>query len=427
MVIDDAYELPPDAGFVQNSEFDRQLGYRRRSMLIVPMVDHREFVTGVLVFINRKSDQNIQLTSAAAVDRYVLRYTAREAVLARSLAGQAAVSIENARLYAQIEHIFQSFVKAAVTAIDQRDPATAGHSVRVATLTTALAEAVQRQGHGAYRDVSFTREQMRELYFAALLHDFGKIAVPEDVLTKAKKLPSALWERVDARFDLISRTLEVEYLRKRQSLLSSAADGRQRLDLFEAEFVEQRRQVARMRDVIRAANEPAIQPEVPAAELLEIAEHTFEGPDGSVVPFLTPHELHYLRLPKGSLDERERAQIRSHVAATHRYLIEIPWTENLINVPNYSYEHHEKLDGSGYPMKLRGEEIPIQARILTIADIFDALTASDRPYKAAVAPEKALEMIQAEASGGKLDAELVRVMVESRVYRRILDEDWHRL
>jgi 3',5'-cyclic-nucleotide phosphodiesterase len=199
------------------------------------------------------------------------------------------------------------------------------------------------------------------------------------------------------------------------------------LDLFEAEFVEQRRQVARMRDVIRAANEPAIQPEVPAAELLEIAEHTFEGPDGSVVPFLTPHELHYLRLPKGSLDERERAQIRSHVAATHRYLIEIPWTENLINVPNYSYEHHEKLDGSGYPMKLRGEEIPIQARILTIADIFDALTASDRPYKAAVAPEKALEMIQAEASGGKLDAELVRVMVESRVYRRILDEDWHRL
>jgi HD-GYP domain-containing protein (c-di-GMP phosphodiesterase class II) len=427
IVIDDAYELPPDAGFVQNVEFDRQLGYRRRSMLIVPMVDHRDHVAGVLVFINRKSDPSVKITSKTAADRYVLRYTAREVALARSLASQAAVSIENARLYAQIEHIFQSFVKAAVTAIDQRDPTTAGHSVRVAALTTALADAVQRQGRGAYRDVKFTREQMRELYFAALLHDFGKIAVREDVLTKAKKLPPALWERVDARFDLISRTLEVEYLRKRASLLSSDANARQAADRFEAEFVEQRHQLARMHDAVRAANEPAILPEVPAAELVEIAKHSFEAPDGSVTPYLTPDELHYLQLPKGSLDARERAQVQSHVAETHRYLIEIPWTENLINLPEYSYEHHEKLDGSGYPMKLRGEEIPIQARMMTIADIFDALTASDRPYKRAVAPEKALEIIQAEASAGKLDAELVRVMVEGRVYRRVLDEDWHRL
>jgi hypothetical protein len=268
---------------------------------------------------------------------------------------------------------------------------------------------------------------MRELYFAALLHDFGKIAVREDVLMKAKKLPPALWERVDARFDLISRTLEVECLRKRERLVSWDANTRPAADRFDAELAEQRDQLTRMRDAVRVANEPDVLPEAPAAELLEIATHTFEGPDGSVMPYLTPDELHYLRLPKGSLDARERAQIQSHVEETHRYLIQIPWTESLINLPDYSYEHHEKLDGSGYPRKLRGEEIPIQARMMTIADIFDALTASDRPYKPAVSPEKALEILRAEASAGRLDAELVRVMVESRVYKRILDEDWHGL
>lgn len=203
VVIDDAYELPADADYTRNAAFDERYGYRLRSMLIVPMVDHHARMVGVLVLVNRVSDPTARITSMAAADRYVLPYTRREVRLARSLAGQAAVSIENARLYAQIEHIFESFVKAAVTAIDDRDPATSGHSIRVAELTVALANAVQRDGRGAFRDLRFTRPQIRELRYAALLHDFGKLSVHEDVLVKAKKLPPVLWERINGRFDLI--------------------------------------------------------------------------------------------------------------------------------------------------------------------------------------------------------------------------------
>ena len=193
-------------------------------MLVVPMLDHLDHLVGVLLFANRKTDPSARITNRKDADQYVMPYTEHEVSLARSLAGQAAVSIENARLYARIEEILESFVKASVSAIDLRDPTTAGHSVRVAALTTAIATAVERCGRGRYRDVRFTRTQMRELRFAALLHDFGKITVHEDVLVKAKKLPPVLWERVSARFDLIRRTIELEQYRRRASLRCSNED-----------------------------------------------------------------------------------------------------------------------------------------------------------------------------------------------------------
>ena len=422
VIIDDAHELPPDAGF--DPDVDRQFAYRLRSMLIVPMIDHLDRLIGMLVLVNRKSDPAARITSTLDADRYVLPYTGRQLHLAHSLAGQAAVSIENARLYAQIERTLTSVVKGAVTAIDQRDPTTAGHSVRVAALTTGLAEAVQREGRGSYRDVRFTRQEMRELRFAALLHDIGKITVHEDVLIKAKKLPPVLWERVDARFDLIRRTVEVEYLRARARLLPSTPEARQEATRLEAEFAAQLEEVQRFQDVVRAANEPTVLSEPPVPALLEIAQRRFERPDHGVMPYLTPDELHYLQIPRGTLDERERAEVESHVEATYRYLIGIPWTEDLKNLATYAYEHHESLDGTGYPRRLRGEDIPLQSRMITIADIFDALTAADRPYKPAVPPEKALEILQVEANAGRLDSELVRIMMDSQVYRKVLDEDW---
>jgi hypothetical protein len=317
-----------------------------------------------------------------------------------------------------------SVVTGAVTAIDQRDPTTAGHSVRVAALTTGLAEAVQREGRGSYRHVRFTRQEMRELRLAALLHDIGKITVHEDILIKAKKLPPVLRERVDARFDLIRRTLEVEYLTARAKLLPPTPETRQEATRLEAEFAARLEEVQRFQDVVRAANEPTVLSESPAPELLAIAQRRFERPDHTVMPYLTPDELHYLRIPRGTLDERERAEFESHVESTYQYLIGIPWTRDLKNLATYAYEHHERLDGTGYPRKLRGEDIPLQSRMITIADIFDALTAADRPYKPAVPPEKALEILQGEANAGGLDSELVRIMMDSQVYRKVLDEDW---
>jgi HD-GYP domain-containing protein (c-di-GMP phosphodiesterase class II) len=426
-VIDDVYELPPDGGLAPDPDFERQFNYRMRSMLIVPMVDHLDRLVGVLVMVNRKSDPTAKITNKIAADRYCLRYTSRQLHLARSLAGQAAVSIENARLYAQIDNALTKFVKAAVTGIDQRDPATAGHSVRTAALTTAFAAAVERESHGPYRDVRFTREEMRELYFAALLHDVGKVAVPEEVLMKAKKLPPALWERVDARFDLIRRTIEVDYLKKRASLVCSKANAGPQAVRLEAEYVARLEEIQRFQDVVRSANEPMVLLEQSPAELLDIAQHTFERPDRTTMPYLTADELHYLQIPKGSLDAWERAEVESHVEATYQFLIQIPWTKDLKHLATYAYEHHEKLDGSGYPRKLTGRDIPVQSRLLTIADIFDALTESDRPYKAAVPPQKALDILQSEARAGRLDSELVRIMVESQVYRRVVEEDWHQL
>jgi HD-GYP domain-containing protein (c-di-GMP phosphodiesterase class II) len=393
----------------------------------VPMLDHLDHLVGVLLFANRKTDPNARITNRKDADRHVLPYTEREVSLVRSLAGQAAVSIENARLYSQIEQILESFVKASVSAIDLRDPTTAGHSLRVSALTTAIATAVERCARGRYRDVCFTPVQMRELRFAALLHDFGKITVHEDVLVKAKKLPPVLWERVSARFELIRRTMELEYYKQRASPRCLNEDEKVAGACLEEELTARLQQLEHIWTVVRNANQPAVLPAEPAAELSDIATLTFRRGDGSVAPYLTADELHFLQLPRGTLDEAERAEIESHAEETYRFLVNIPWTDDLGSLVTFASSHHEKLDGSGYPRRLKGAEIPVQVRMMTIADIFDALTASDRPYKPAVPADKALDIIRAEATAGRLDPDLVDIMIESQVYRRILEEDWRQL
>jgi hypothetical protein len=172
------------------------------------------------------------------------------------------------------------------------------------------------------------------------------------------------------------------------------------------------KELERCRAVVHAANEPSAPDAGTAAELLDVAQRTYERPDGTIAPYLTAEELHYLRIPNGTLDDDERAEIESHVTATHRYLSNIPWTDDLKNVTTFASGHHELLNGSGYPRHLAGDDIPLQTRIITVADVFDALTASDRPYKPSIAPEKALEIMRAEAAAGRLDAELVKVLAE---------------
>ena len=410
VVVADVYDLPRDADFERGIAFDERYGYRRRSMLVVPMVDQLDHVLGVLVFVNRKTDPNARITSKEAADRYVIPYSDREVRLARLLASQGAVAIENVKLYAQIERTLESFVAASVSAIDMRDPAMAGHSLRVAALATGLAEAVERSGDGPFRDVRFTPRQLRELRFAALLHDFGKVAVREDVLLKAKKLPPVLWERIDGRFNVIRRTMELEFCRTRAK--AGAADA-------DAALTARLEALERDRQVLREANEPSVFDAPPPAGLREIAQRTFEQCDGTIATYLTPEELHFLLLRMGTLDDREHAEIQSHVTKTFLFLSNIPWTDDLKNLVTYTYGHHEKLNGSGYPRHLTSDEIPIQTRLITIADTFDALTASDRAYKPAVPVDRALDILRSEAEAGRLDSDLVKVMTESRAYQLI--------
>ena len=427
VAVADAYNPPADVPFVADTRFERLYGYYRKSILAVPMLDHVGRLVGVLAFVNRKSDPTAVVRTKEDADRYVLPYTAREVSLVRSLASQAAVSIENARLYMQIEQILESVVKASVSAIDERDPATAGHSLRVSALTTGIAEAVERAGRGRYRDTRFTSKQMRELRFAALLHDFGKVTVHEDVLMKAKKLPPVLWERVLTRFELIRTTMERDYYKQLASLRLSGDDENATRARLEQELTTQLDQLEHMWAVVREANEPTVVHERAVAELSDIATRTFPRRFDDGQRYLTPEELRFLQIPYGTLDDAERAEVESHAEQTYRFLARIPWTEDLGHLGDFALSHHEKLDGSGYPRGLKGDEIPVQVRMITIADIFDALTEQNRPYKPAVPAEKALDIIRAEATAGRLDRDLVDIMIESQVYRRILEEDWRGL
>jgi len=427
VVVADAESLPPGSPFEANAEFERRYGYPARSMMALPMLTQRGEVLGVVFFINRKSDPHISIMAHEDADRYIVPFSDRQVELARSLASMAAVSIENARLYDEIEHILESLVKAAVSAVDARDPATAGHSVRVAALTTGLAEAVQRSNRGAYRNLRFTREQMRALQFAALLHDIGKVAVREDVLTKAKKLPPVLWERIESRFRLIRLTLELDYFKRRANMCRPGVGESPDAARSPAELAGQLVDVDRQLEIVRDANEPSMLPGPPNTALVEIAKRTFQSADGHPLPYLTSDELRYLQLARGTLDDKERAEVESHVKKTTVFLKQIPWTDDLKDLVLYASGHHEKLNGTGYPKHLTSEEIPVQTRMITLADMFDALTASDRPYKPAMNAERALAVLRAEADAGLLDRDLVDVMTESQVYRRVLEEDWRRL
>ena len=429
LMIEDAYHIPKSEPYSHNPSFDRGHGYRCQSMLIVPMKDHRDRVVGVLQLINKKSDSQAVIRDAASSRQHVLGYEERDLELVQSLGGQAAVSIENGRLYKDIENLFEGFIKASVIAIDQRDPTTSGHSVRVATLTCDIAEVADRANDGPFRDTKFSREQMRELRYAGLLHDFGKVGVREDVLVKSKKLPPVLLERIEARFDLVRRTLESDFHRKRAEHL--LANGKDDFDIFlqglEEEYERSQSQVDRFQEAIREANVPRVLPE-PSPEILEdIAATTFRDFEDQQVPYVTPEELRFLSIPKGSLDPAERLQIESHVTHTYNFLKQIPWTTNLAQVATIAHGHHEKLDGTGYPRGIQASQIAIQTRIMTVSDIFDALTASDRPYKKALSTQGAIEILDMEAKAGMLDRTVVDLVLASDVYHKIVDADWREL
>jgi HD-GYP domain-containing protein (c-di-GMP phosphodiesterase class II) len=418
LIFDDVYLLPSDVSYTMNRSFDEKFGYRTKSMLVLPMRTHRDEVIGVLQLINRKRHADAPLTSADAVEREVVPFDARAVELVSAMASQAAVAIENGRLYDEIERLFEGFVTAAVTAIESRDPTTSGHSSRVATLTCGLAEAVDRAGTGPYMGQTFSREQMREIRYASLLHDFGKVGVREQVLVKQKKLYPADLAIIKHRFQFLLQRADLQYERERAAYLMQY--GREKYNealqgLEHARRVE-RQQLQRFLDSIVRANEPTILPEGTFEELEEINERLFVDFDGMERPLLSDEELRYLMINKGNLDQRERREIESHVSHTFRFLDQIPWTRSLRGVPNIAHGHHEKLNGRGYPRQIGGADIPVQTRMMTISDIFDALTATDRPYKRAVPTTRALDILRDEAKEGSLDTALLDAFIQARVF-----------
>src|SRR5438874_9771335 len=424
LVIDDAYFLPPDVEYTINRSFDERYGYRTKSMLVIPMKDHKDEIIGVLQLINRKRNFEAVLSTLADVDQQVVPYSKRTVELVTALAGQAAVAIENSRLYEDIERLFEGFVLAAVHAVEQREPTTYGHSGRVAGMTVGLAEVVDRAGEGPYRDVTFTREQVKEIRYAALLPDVGKVGVREQVLIKAKKLYPSDLGLVRHRHAFIRRTAEREFWRKRAESLES--NGKKGYDSFVNELeVAHRQELAeldRFLEIVLQANEPSILPDGSFEELKAWAKRTYLGLDGATEAFLSPDEMRYLTIRKGSLDDAERHEIESHVTHTYQFLQRIPWTRELQQIPLIAYGHHEKLDGRGYPRPITADGISIQTRMMTISDIYDALTAQDRPYKRAVSTDRALEILSHEVKEGQLDSDLFKLFIDGKVYQRSVVE-----
>lgn len=419
VMIEDAYHLPTGVPYSINRKFDEDSGYRTKSILAVPMRNPKDEIVGVVQLINSKKNYAAKLDNLATVTREVVSFAIRQKEIVSSLASQAAVALENSQLYEAIQKLFEGFVKAAVVAIESRDPTTSGHSFRVANLTVALAEAVDRDEQ-TYRDVNFSREQMREIRYASLLHDFGKVGVREQVLVKARKLYPEQMQLVKQRFDFVRRTAEAESNRKRLDFILE--QGREKylasLPSFDNELKDRLEELDRYFQTIVTSDEPTVLPAGNFEHLTRIAAEHFMAWDGNHVPLLSQDEIRLLSIRKGSLDEQERLEIESHVVHTYNFLKQIPWTPEIRNIPQIARGHHEKLNGHGYPYKLNAPEIPLQTRMMTVSDVFDALSASDRPYKKAVTREKALDILGFMVKDGEVDQHVYQVFVDAKVFDR---------
>ena len=419
--IDDVYDLPAGSPFGFDRSFDDKTGYRTRSILATPLVSSRGEVIGVLQLINKKRESSHKLLLAEDFEEHVIPFDERSEQLLTTLAAQAGIALENALLYAEIRGIFEGFVRASVDAIEARDPTTSGHSRRVAQLTVALAEAVEKTETGPYREVTWQREDLREIEYASLLHDFGKIGVREHVLVKAKKLFPQQLELIRQRFAFVLRTIESDVLGRKVRALGRGA-GSQDLAELDLELATKRAEIEESLKIIETANEPTVLAAGNFKRIEELGRQTYQTLDGELLALLSAEEVRALSVMRGSLTDSEFDEIKSHVVHTYRFLSRIPWGKTFSRVAVIAGSHHERLNGTGYPRRLRAEEIPLQSKMMSISDIFDALTASDRPYKRAVPVEKALDILSFEVRDGHVDGELVRIFTEAKVWEPLLSE-----
>ncbi len=405
------YALAADAPYRFNRSFDLQMGYRTESLLAIPMLNHRQEVVGVLEFINRHSE------AQAGEPLQCLPFSEDVAASLRALASQAAVAIENRQLLDDISRLFDGFVQASVFAIEQRDPTTSGHSFRVAELCLALAGQLANAPQAHLRQQRFSAQALRELRYAALLHDFGKVGVREHVLTKARKLNDTVLENLHYRVALAKENLTNHCLRRMLAACRSQGGlSDEQRALMELELAQECTRLDNYLARIVAANEPTMLSEGDFADLREVQSELVKAPDNRLISLLDEGEFCALAVRKGSLTPEEREEIERHVVHTRDFLNLIPWTPDLQAVPKIAAAHHEKLNGSGYPYGLSGDDIPCASRIMTICDIFDALTAADRPYKPAMPVERALDVLQSEVKSGLLDQDLVQVFIDSRCF-----------
>lgn len=417
--INDAYEIPDNVDYAFNRNVDKSTGYRTKSILVHPMVDNEHTILGVVQLINKKkSNYQAGENGSLNVDQ-IMSFSSDDVDLIHSLTSQAAICLKNTTLIQDIQNLFEGFVNASVTAIEQRDPTTSGHSFRVSLMTCELARVLGQSSSGRWAGLSYTDLQLQEIRYSSLLHDFGKIGVREQVLVKAKKLYPHEMDVIRSRFEYILKNIEAKSVIKKLELVRKMGwDGAS--DHFPALDEELRSQLEEIENIIYfiiQTNEPSILEEGNFKRLLDIAEKNYLDPYGQSKPFLTEREVEGLSVRKGSITADERKEIESHVTHSFTFLSKIPWTSGLKYVPAIAYGHHEWLSGDGYPNQLMEDEILPQSKMMAIADIYDALTASDRPYKKAIPVEKAIAILRMEAERAHLDNEMTEIFINDKIFR----------
>jgi HD-GYP domain-containing protein (c-di-GMP phosphodiesterase class II) len=437
--IPDAYALPNNVPYKFDRHFDREFAYRTVSVLVLPMQNRDGETIGVLQLIDRKLKADLRITPANALS-ITQPYSEWEQQIVRSLASQAAISIERNHLLDSIEELFAGFVTASIQVIENRDPTTAGHSERVAKLSVRLSQEVNGVETGILQSIRFSDRQLQEIRYAALLHDFGKVSIPEDIVQKSKKLYPHQLTELTHRFNLLRQTWKLECAEQKFSYLLNppiAARHQPGDNCLHCGYVSQldrelNTKLDRLQSywaLLNKLNQPDVvntpefaqQLETIVADLHQLAQYTYRDLDGNFQPLLTPAEIEQLLIPRGTLTATERAIVESHVSHTYDFLCKIPWTKHLQDVPKIAGSHHEKLDGSGYPQGLTAAEIPVQSQIMTIADIYDALTASDRPYKPRLSLDRSLSILRQEAAAGKLNSNLIELFAQRQVHAVLVE------
>jgi len=408
--LEDAYAATDRFDFSGTRGFDERNGYRSQSFLTVPMRDHEGSIIGVLQLINAMNGQTQQVQAFSAADQQ----------LVESLASQAAIALSNRLLMAQLEHLFESFIGLINLAIDEKSPYTGGHCQRVPALTMMLAEAVSAATDGPLAAFALSDADRYELKIAGLLHDCGKITTPVHVVDKATKLQT-LFDRIaliDTRFEVLKRDAEIAALREQLALREPLDRAAEATVLARSARAQER--LNDEREFIRTANvggESMSDDQV--ARVQRIAhQYQWRNVDGVQTDFLSANESENLCIRKGTLTTAEREIINYHIVATIKMLEKLPWPRHLKNVPEFAGGHHERMDGKGYPKGLTREQMPVQARIMGIADIFEALTASDRPYKLGMKLSQAMRIMAELKRNGHIDPDLYDIFVKSGVYRR---------
>ncbi len=384
-------------------KFDAGTGYRSKSMLVVPMRNHEDDIIGVLQLLNSRDT----LTGE------VITFSLESQKITESLASQAAIALSNSRLILDLEELLESFIKAIATAIDEKSPYTGGHVRRVAELTMVIAKKINETKEGPYAHIYFNEDELRELRIAAWLHDVGKVTTPEYVVDKATKLET-IFDRIEilkARFEIMKKEHEVALLK--QGIVNQETQGSENLPSSNNDYVKTLEE--NLHFLVNANDGSEFMPKEMIEKVKNIAQEQIVM-NGKKQPLLTDNEVYNLSIQRGTLNDEEREIINNHAVVTRKMLAQLPFPKKLRSVPDFAGAHHERLDGTGYPLGLKGDQLPLQARIIALTDVFEALTAKDRPYKKGKTLSEAMKIMSFMVKDNHIDSDLFNLFVKECVY-----------